>query len=142
MFRVRLRKHRLLEGSERSRLDDVGGHGAAERGEDQRGQPPGEREHRAGDRHRDEQDAVRPAPAEAVGVPADGDRGERRPCKQCEQDQADLRAREPAFGQRDADEHRAEPVRGRACSLGPDDAAGVGAQTRSCAIPTSALHQA
>ena len=118
-------EHRLLERCERPRLDDVGGDGAGQSRGDQRRQPAREREHGAGDGHRDEEKAVRAAAAEAVAVTGEQDGDERSARQQsCEHD-ADLGGGQTAARERDTDQDGAEPVGCGARSLAGDDPACV-----------------
>ena len=126
-----VREHRLLERGEGAGLDDVGGDRPGQRGGDQRGQPAGQREDRACDSHRDEQDPVAAAAADPVAVPREQDRDQGVAGENRGEDGADGGIRVPAVGERDADEHRAEPVRDRSHALGRDDPARVAAQSAS-----------
>ncbi len=116
-----VRKHRLLEGRERAGLDDLGRERAGQPDEHERGQPVGEGEDRSGDRHRGEQQPVAAPPADAVAVPPEQDRDERRPGQHRDQNDAGLCAREAATGQRRPDHHGAQAVDDRACRLDGDD---------------------
>src|SRR5919201_210499 len=75
--------------------------------------------------------AVAAAPPDPVAVAGDQHRDAGGAGQQGCQDGADRGVREAAAGERDPDQHRAEPVRDRACRLGGDDPARVGAQPRS-----------
>ena len=95
------------------------------------GQPAREREDRAGDRHRDEEEAVGAAAAETVAVAGKQHGDERGARKQSGERNADLRGGQAASGERDTDQHRAEPVGEGPRSLPGDDPACIGAQVRS-----------
>ncbi len=133
-------QHRLLERRERAGLDDVRGNGAGQRCGDERGQPPGQREDGAGDRHRYEQDPVAAAAADAVAVPREQNGDERIPGENGREDRSDRGIRIAAIRERDPDQHRAEPVRDGPHALGRDDPSSVAAHAPPAC--TSALHQA
>jgi hypothetical protein len=126
-----MREHRLLERGERSRFDDVGGHRAGQSGDDQRGQPFGEREDGAGDRHRDQQQSVAAPAPNAVTVAGEQHGDERTAGEQRGEHGADGRVGEAAIGEGDANQDRAEAVGQCAGTLDGDDPACVGAQPRS-----------
>ena len=98
-------EHRLLERGERPRLDDVGGDGAGEAGEDQRRQPAGEREHGAGQRHHDQEEPVAAAAPDAVAVTGDQHRDDRDAGKQRSEHDPDRCVGEAAVGERQPDQH-------------------------------------
>jgi hypothetical protein len=124
-------EHRLFERGERPGLDDVGRDGAGQGGEDQRRQPTRERKDTAGEGHHDEQEPVAASAANAVAVAGDQHRDERGAGEQGGEDGADRGVGEAAAGERDADQHRAEPVGERPRGLGGEDPARVRAQARS-----------
>src|SRR5207237_111569 len=69
--------------------------------------------------------------ADPVAVAGDQHRDKGGACEQGGEDGADSGGREAAAGERDADQHRAEPVGERPGGLGGEDPARVGAQARS-----------
>ena len=124
-------EHRLLERGERARLDDVGRDRAGQGGEDQRRQPPRQREDAARNGHRDKQEPVAAPATDPVAVAGDQHRDERGAGEQRGEDGADGGVGKAAAGERDADQHRAEPIGERPGGLGGEDPARVGAQARS-----------
>ncbi len=124
-------EHRLFERGERPRLDDIGRDGAGQRGEDQRRQPAGQREHRSGAGHHNEEQAVAAAPPDSVAVAREQQRDECDPREERGEDGADFGAGDATPGEADADQHGAEAVgEGTRCLRG-DDPARVRAQGRS-----------
>jgi hypothetical protein len=93
-------EHRLLERGERPRLDDVGGDGAGQTGEDERRQPGGQGEGGARERHDDEQQPVAAAAPEPVAVTGDQHGDERDACEQRGENETDCRVGEAAVGER------------------------------------------
>jgi hypothetical protein len=109
-------------------------------GGDERRQPAGQGEDGAGHGHRDEQDPVAAPTADPVAVPRKQDRDECVPGENRREDRADGGIGVSAVGERDADEHGAEPVCERPRALRGDDSPRVA--THAAPAPTSALHQA
>jgi hypothetical protein len=131
-----VRKHGLLKRGERSRLDDVGRDGAAERGDQQRRERAGEREHAACGGHENEQEPVAAASPDTVAVASDQYRDGSCAAEQGGEDGADRGVGEAAAGEGNPDQDRAEPVGERARRLGGDDLPRVGAQL--CSSKTAA----
>jgi hypothetical protein len=121
-------QHCLLQRGERAGLHHLGGHGAGQRGQEQRRRPGGDGEHRAGSAHRDQQQPVAAAPPDPVAIAGQQQRGQRGAGQQRAEHQADLGARTARPRQRDADEHAAQPVGERPQRLDPEQPPGVAAQ--------------